>query len=42
MREPDHYQKNSMRDIPLFKMPWGLIFRKYGVRLAAVSFAWFG
>ncbi|KAK9899730.1 MFS general substrate transporter [Cystobasidium minutum MCA 4210] len=40
MREPEHYQQNSMSRIKFHKLPWGLIFRKYGLRLLGVSIAW--
>ncbi|KAJ7850281.1 MFS Git1p-related glycerophosphoinositol and glycerophosphocholine permease [Mycena olivaceomarginata] len=36
--EPDMYKKNSMKTI---KIPYWLVFKRYGVQLAAVSFTWF-
>lgn len=40
MREPKAYEQHSMSRINFFKLPWGLIFRKYGLRLLGVSIAW--
>ncbi|KAJ7799663.1 MFS Git1p-related glycerophosphoinositol and glycerophosphocholine permease [Mycena olivaceomarginata] len=36
--EPDMYKRNSMKTI---KIPYWLVFKRYGVQLAAVSFTWF-
>jgi len=38
MEEPTRFKKDSMANT---KVPYGLILRRYGGRLAAVSFAWF-
>ncbi|KAJ7510459.1 MFS Git1p-related glycerophosphoinositol and glycerophosphocholine permease [Mycena galericulata] len=38
MEEPELYKKSSMKTV---KIPYGLIFRKYGVRLASISLSWF-
>ncbi|KAJ7454738.1 metabolite transporter [Mycena latifolia] len=38
MEEPDLYKKSSMKAV---KIPYMLVLRKYGVRLAAISFTWF-
>ncbi|KAJ6509860.1 major facilitator superfamily domain-containing protein [Mycena vulgaris] len=38
MEEPDPYKKNSMKTI---KIPYLLVLRRYGVRLAAISLTWF-
>ncbi|KAJ7163975.1 putative metabolite transporter [Mycena crocata] len=38
MEEPELYKKSSMKSI---KIPYRLVLRKYGVRLAAISFTWF-
>ncbi|KAJ7116458.1 MFS Git1p-related glycerophosphoinositol and glycerophosphocholine permease [Mycena epipterygia] len=38
MEEPELYKKSAMKTV---KIPYGLVFRKYGVRLAAISFTWF-
>ncbi|KAK0554552.1 glycerophosphoinositol permease [Tilletia horrida] len=37
MQEPVHYRKSSIK---YGQMPWFLIFKRYWVRLAAVSLAW--
>ncbi|KAJ3348421.1 hypothetical protein GGF32_006229 [Allomyces javanicus] len=36
MDETDHYRQSSMKNVP-----WGLVLKKYGPRLAAVSLSWF-
>jgi len=41
MKEPLRYREASMARISFFKLPWGLIFKKYGLRLLGVSLAWF-
>jgi hypothetical protein len=38
MEEPELYKKSSMKAI---KIPYMLVLRKYGVRLAAISFTWY-
>ncbi|KAE8256208.1 hypothetical protein A4X06_0g8 [Tilletia controversa] len=38
MQEPIHYRKSSIR---FAQMPWWLIVKRYWLRLAAVSIAWF-
>jgi hypothetical protein len=38
MDEPELYKKSSMKAV---KIPYSLIFRKYGVRLAAISITWY-
>jgi hypothetical protein len=38
MDEPDRYKKDSMKRT---KIPYLLIIRRYGVRLAAISVTWF-
>ncbi|KAJ7039634.1 major facilitator superfamily domain-containing protein [Mycena alexandri] len=38
MEEPELYKNSSMRAV---KIPYMLVLRKYGVRLAAISFTWF-
>ncbi|KAJ7746361.1 major facilitator superfamily domain-containing protein [Mycena metata] len=38
MEEPELYRKSSMKAV---KIPYMLVLRKYGVRLAAISFTWF-
>ncbi|KAJ7183190.1 MFS Git1p-related glycerophosphoinositol and glycerophosphocholine permease [Mycena filopes] len=38
MEEPELYKKSSMKVV---KIPYRLVLRKYGVRLAAISFTWF-
>ncbi|KAJ7672147.1 MFS Git1p-related glycerophosphoinositol and glycerophosphocholine permease [Mycena polygramma] len=38
MEEPELYKKSSMKAV---KIPYSLIFRKYGLQLAAISFTWF-
>jgi len=38
MEEPELYKKSSMKAV---KIPYLLVFRRYGVRLAAISFTWF-
>lgn len=37
MQEPEHYQKGAIKR----NVPWLLIFKRYWVRLLAVSLAWF-
>jgi MFS family permease len=38
MEEPARYKKDSMKNA---RIPYGLVLRRYGVRLAALSFTWF-
>jgi MFS family permease len=38
MDEPARYKKDSMK---YARIPYGLVLRRYGLRLAAVSFTWF-
>ncbi|KAJ7465465.1 MFS Git1p-related glycerophosphoinositol and glycerophosphocholine permease [Mycena galericulata] len=38
MEEPDLYKQNAMKTV---RIPYMLVLRKYGVRLAAISFTWF-
>lgn len=38
MEEPELYRKSSMKAV---KIPYMLVLRKYGVRLAAISFTWY-
>ncbi|KAJ7123705.1 MFS Git1p-related glycerophosphoinositol and glycerophosphocholine permease [Mycena epipterygia] len=38
MEEPELYKKSAMKAV---KIPYRLVLRKYGVRLAAISFTWF-
>jgi len=38
MEEPDLYKKSAMKTV---RIPYMLVFRKYGTRLAAISFSWF-
>ncbi|KAF7327429.1 MFS Git1p-related glycerophosphoinositol [Mycena kentingensis (nom. inval.)] len=38
MEEPKMYRKSSMKKV---KIPYGLVLRRYGVRLAAISIVWF-
>jgi hypothetical protein len=37
MEEPELYKKSSMKTVPI---PYSLVLRKYGVRLAAISVTW--
>ncbi|KAG6807552.1 hypothetical protein H0H92_007117 [Tricholoma furcatifolium] len=38
MEEPSRYRKDSMQRVDI---PYGLVFRRYGVRLVAISLTWF-
>ncbi|KAG6908326.1 hypothetical protein DXG01_005237 [Tephrocybe rancida] len=38
MEEPERFKKDSMKRA---RIPYGLVLRRYGVRLAAISFTWF-
>ncbi|KAJ7284560.1 putative metabolite transporter [Mycena rebaudengoi] len=38
MEEPQLYKKSAMKSV---KIPYGLVLRRYGVRLAAISVTWF-
>ncbi|KAG7095028.1 hypothetical protein E1B28_005819 [Marasmius oreades] len=38
MEEPERYKRDSMKHA---KIPYGLVLKRYGVSLAAISFTWF-
>lgn len=38
MKEPERYRRDSMKNA---RIPYRLVFRRYGVSLAALSFTWF-